>query len=214
MITEYSNSSYRITYESIAMIENALGFPNLIQISVSSECRIIVAKNTDYGIDYLPNGEYRSWKLSGVNTKLNRAGEHYIYARLLRDGDSGLIVFSVNDYAIDGSISGQNPSQSYYYFKIGKITATDSPDNDATVKREITIDYGFLSTPAASEGTYSEWKDLFEVTSDNLIRPLKRFTSYIVQGTLSIIGKFVLNEKQISDIAKEGDQDEMKENYE
>ena len=214
MITEYSNSSYRITYESIAMIENALGFPNLIQISVSSECRIIVAKNTDYGIDYLPNGEYRSWKLSGVNTKLNRAGEHYIYARLLRDGDSGLIVFSVNDYAIDGSISGQNPSQSYYYFKIGKITATDSPDNDATVKREITIDYGFLSTPAASEGTYSEWKDLFEVTSDNLIRPLKRFTSYIVQGTLSIIGKFVLNEKQISDIAKEGDQDELKANDE
>jgi hypothetical protein len=196
------------------MIENALGFPNLIQISVSSECRIIVAKNTDYGIDYLPNGEYRSWKLSGVNTKLNRAGEHYIYARLLRDGDSGLIVFSVNDYAIDGSISGQNPSQSYYYFKIGKITATDSPDNDATVKREITIDYGFLSTPAASEGTYSEWKDLFEVTSDNLIRPLKRFTSYIVQGTLSIIGKFVLNEKQISDIAKEGDQDELKANDE
>lgn len=214
MITEYSNSSYRITYESIAMIENALGFPNLIQISVSSECRIIVAKNTDYGIDYLPNGEYRRWKLSGVNTKLNRAGEHYIYARILRDGDSGLIVFSVNDYAIDGSISGQNPSQSYYYFKIGKITATDSPDNDATVKREITIDYGFLSTPAASEGTYSEWKDLFEVTSDNLIRPLKRFTSYIVQGTLSIIGKFVLNEKQISDIAKEGDQDELKANDE
>ena len=208
MITEYNNRTYRITYQSVSMVENALENPNLIQISLTSDCSIKVAKNEDYGIGYLPNGEYRSWKLTGINTKLNRIAEHFIYARLSRESEDALIVFSVNDYAIDGSIGGKNPSTLYYYYKIGKITSTDSLDN-ATVYREITFDYGYLSTPAASEGTSADWKDLFEVTIDNLIRPLKRFASFVVQGTLSVIGKIVLNEKSISDIARESDEGDI-----
>jgi hypothetical protein len=208
MITEYNNRTYRITYQSVSMVENALENPNLIQISLTSDCSIKVAKNEDYGIGYLPNGEYRSWKLTGINTKLNRIAEHFIYARLSRESEDALIVFSVNDYAIDGSIGGKNPSTLYYYYKIGKITSTDSLDN-ASVYREITFDYGYLSTPAASEGTSADWKDLFEVTIDNLIRPLKRFASFVVQGTLSVIGKIVLNEKFISDIARESDEGDI-----
>ena len=208
MITDYQNNGYRISYQGVSMIENALDNPNLIQIGVSSGCTIMVAPEKDYGIDYLPNGEYKTWKLTGYNTRLNRTEEHYIYARLTRNSDTAMILFSVNEYAIDGSIGGQNPSEYYYYIRIGKITATDKLE-EATLDREITLDYGKLSTPAGQTQDTAGWKELFSVTADDLIRPLKKFTSYIVQGTLSIIGKLVINDKQISDVARQVDEGEF-----
>lgn len=213
MITTYSSRDYRITYQGISLVENALERPDLVQVSVVSGCIIQVAPQKDYGIDYQPNGEYRAWYMEGVNTKLARAEAHYIYARLNRDDTNALLLFSVNDYDIDGKISGQGEaSEDYYYIKIGEISATDSATNP-TLDREITIDFGYLTTPAGQDDT-SGWKELFEVTAEGLIRPLKKFTSYIVQGTLNVIGKIVLNEKQVSDISREGDKEEFTESDE
>jgi hypothetical protein len=186
------------------MIENALENPNLIQVGVVPGCTIMVAPQKSYGIDYLPNGEYRSWTLTGYNTRLNRTEAHYIYARLERGSDDAMVLFSVNDYATDGSIGGENPSEDFYYIRIGSITATDSLEA-ATLDREITLDYGKLSTPAGNDQDAVGWKELFELTAEGLIRPLKRFTSFIVQGTLSIIGKLVINDKQITDVARQVD---------
>ena len=205
MITDYQSNAYRISYQGVSMIENALEKPNLIQVGVVPGCTIMVAPQKSYGIDYLPNGEYRSWTLTGYNTRLNRTEAHYIYARLERDSDDAMVLFSVNDYATDGSIGGENPSEDFYYIRIGSITATDSLEA-ATLDREITLDYGKLSTPEGQTQDTAGWKELFEVTADDLIRPLKRFTSYIVQGTLSIIGKLVINDKQITDVARQGDE--------
>lgn len=204
MITDYQSNAYRISYQGVSMTENALGNPNLIQVGVVPGCTIMVAPQKSYGIDYLPNGEYRSWTLTGYNTRLNRTEAHYIYARLERGSDDAMVLFSVNDYATDGSIGGENPSEDFYYIRIGSITATDSLEA-ATLDREITLDYGKLFTPECNDQDAAGWKELFEVTADDLIRPLKRFTSYIVQGTLSIIGKLVINDKQISDVARQGD---------
>lgn len=205
MITDYQSNAYRISYQGVSMTENALGNPNLIQVGVVPGCTIMVAPQKSYGIDYLPNGEYRSWTLTGYNTRLNRTEAHYIYARLERGSDDAMVLFSVNDYATDGSIGGENPSEDFYYIRIGSITATDSLEA-ATLDREITLDYGKLFTPEGQTQDTAGWKELFEVTADDLIRPLKRFTSYIVQGTLSIIGKLVINDKQISDVARQGDE--------
>lgn len=204
MITDYQSNAYRISYQGVSMTENALENPNLIQVGVVPGCTIMVAPQKSYGIDYLPNGEYRSWTLTGYNTRLNRTEAHYIYARLDRESDDAMVLFSVNDYATDGSIGGENPSEDFYYIRIGSITATDSLEA-ATLDREITLDYGKLYTPEGQTQDTAGWKGLFEVTADDLIRPLKRFTSYIVQGTLSIIGKLVINDKQISDVARQGD---------
>ena len=204
MITDYQSNAYRISYQGVSMIENALENPNLIQVGVVPGCTIMVAPQKSYGIDYLPNGEYRSWTLTGYNTRLNRTEAHYIYARLDRESDDAMVLFSVNDYATDGSIGGENPSEDFYYIRIGSITATDSLEA-ATLDREITLDYGKLSTPEGNDQDAAGWKELFELTAEGLIRPLKRFTSYIVQGTLSIIGKLVINDKQISDVARQGD---------
>ena len=205
MITDYQSNAYRISYQGVSMTENALENPNLIQVGVAPGCTIMVAPQKSYGIDYLPNGEYRSWTLTGYNTRLNRTEAHYIYARLERGSDDAMVLFSVNDYATDGSIGGENPSEDFYYIRIGSITATGSLEA-ATLDREITLDYGKLFTPEGNDQDAAGWKELFEVTADDLIRPLKRFTSYIVQGTLSIIGKLVINDKQITDVARQGDE--------
>lgn len=205
MITDYRSNAYRISYQGVSMTENALENPNLIQVGVVPGCTIMVAPQKSYGIDYLPNGEYRSWTLTGYNTRLNRTEAHYIYARLERGSDDAMVLFSVNDYATDGSIGGENPSEDFYYIRIGSITATGSLEA-ATLDREITLDYGKLFTPEGNDQDAAGWKELFEVTADDLIRPLKRFTSYIVQGTLSIIGKLVINDKQITDVARQGDE--------
>lgn len=208
MITDYQSNAYRISYQGVSMTENALENPNLIQVGVVPGCTIMVAPQKSYGIDYLPNGEYRSWTLTGYNTRLNRTEAHYIYARLERDSDDAMVLFSVNDYATDGSIGGENPSKDFYYIRIGSITATDSLEA-ATLDREITLDYGKLFTPAGNDQDAAGWKELFELTAEGLIRPLKRFTSFIVQGTLSIIGKLVINNKQIADVARQGDEGEF-----
>ena len=213
MITDYQSNAYRISYQGVSMIENALENPNLIQVGVVPGCTIMVAPQKSYGIDYLPNGEYRSWTLTGYNTRLNRTEAHYIYARMERDSDDAMVLFSVNDYATDGSIGGENPSEDFYYIRIGSITATDSLEG-ATLDREITLDYGKLSTPEGNDQDAAGWKELFELTAEGLIRPLKRFTSYIVQGTLSIIGKLVINDKQITDVARQGDDEEFTPNDE
>lgn len=153
MITEYKSALYRISYQGVSMIENALGNPNLIQISVVLGCSIIVSPQQGGGIQYLPNGESRKWFLYGVNTKLNKTGHHFIYARLNRDGDQAYLVFSVNDYAIDGTINGENPSQVYYYVKVGEITGTDALEG-ATKQRKITFDYGKYQTDETREGNF------------------------------------------------------------
>lgn len=146
MIPTYNNRNYRITYQSIALVENALGNPNLIQISVTSNSIIKVLPMSKYGIEALPNGEFRSWQLTGINTKLNRMEQHFIYARLERASKDALLVFSVNDYNVDGTTGeGTAPSEYYYYIKLGKITATDAVEG-ATVMREVALDYGFLGT--------------------------------------------------------------------
>lgn len=208
MITDYQSNAYRISYQGVSMTENALENPNLIQVGVVPGCTIMVAPQKSYGIDYLPNGEYRSWTLTGYNTSLNRTEAHYIYARLERGSDDAMVLFSVNDYATDGSIGGENPSEDFYYIRIGSITATDSLEA-ATLDREITLDYGKLSTPEGNDQDAAGWKELFELTAEGLIRPLKRFTSFIVQGTLSIIGKLVINDKQITDVARQVDEGEF-----
>lgn len=206
MIIEYVNRTYRITYGGVSLVENALEDPRLVQVSVVDGTRIMVAPRPEYGISYLPNGEFRSWELTGVNTRLTKIDKHFIYARLNRDTDKAMILFSVNDYAFDGRVNGGEEGE-YYYIKIGSITDTDNMPLPSMKPREITFDFGYLATPGDIDSGKEDWKKLFELTADDLIRPLKRFTSFVVQGTLRIIGKIILNDKEVNDIARQGDED-------
>lgn len=209
MNVDYQNKSYRITVGGITMVENALENPNLIQISVMSDCIIEVAKNDKYGISYQPNGDYRYWDIDGLNTRLNKADAHFIYIRANRADNRSLIVFSVNDYAIDGSINGENPSEDYYYFKVGSITETDKTGPDAEIARSIFLDFGKLATPEQLEQAI-DLGDFFELADGKIIAKYP-FVS-LTTDTIYINGSFVLNEKPVMDIARKADGDNFLKN--
>lgn len=209
MNVDYQNKSYRINVGGITMVENALENPNLIQISVMSDCIIEVAKNDKYGISYQPNGDYRYWDIDGLNTRLNKADAHFIYIRANRADNRSLIVFSVNDYAIDGSINGENPSEDYYYFKVGSITETDKTGPDAEIARSIFLDFGKLATPEQLEQAI-DLGDFFELADGKIIAKYP-FVS-LTTDTIYINGSFVLNEKPVMDIARKADGDNFLKN--
>lgn len=209
MNVDYQNKSYRITVGGITMVENALENPNLIQISVMSDCIIEVAKNDKYGISYQPNGDYRYWDIDGLNTRLNKAGAHFIYIRANRSDNRSLIVFSVNDYAIDGSVNGEDPSEDYFYFKVGSITETDKTGSDAEIERSIFLDFGKLATPEQMEQTI-DLGDFFELADGKIIAKYP-FAS-LTTDTIYINGSFVLNKKPVMDIARKADGDNFLKN--
>ena len=216
MITTYINETYRITHNAVNIVENALDNPNLVQISVANNCTILLAPQPSYGINYKVNGEYASWSLTGVNTRINKKEAHYIYARLNREDSNAMLVFSINNYTTDGKIV-EDPdsaaSENYYYIKVGSITATDAVGNEATVKREVRYDGGYLGTPQSNQSDESGWKKMFVLTADNLINALKHFASFTVQGTLNILGHLSINGKQISDVAREVDETPPEDDY-
>lgn len=174
------NTAYRISENAINLVENALDNPNLVQVSVASDCVIVVRPKTEGydagGIERLPNGESPRWKVSGVNTRLNNADANFIYIRLERETNDALLVFDTKNRNIDGSIivegeiTGDNsaPDPTYYYMKVGQITATDSVSSP-TVKRNITFDFGYYQTDGFTDDTISDLLDRLKDKLDQVV---------------------------------------------
>lgn len=214
MVSNYINSNYRITVSGVYLTENALENPNLVQVSVMADTFINVRPSGEAysaGIRYQENGESPSWRLTGINTRINNPDAHNIYARLRRDGDGeSLITFDMRDRNIDGSVKGDNNSTidlDFYYIKIGTLSATDSVENP-TLKREIIFDFGYYKTDSSNEEDSNGWHKLFELTQNGLINALKHFASFVVEGTITLIGRLEFGKdtgKYVNDIHRSFD---------
>ena len=135
-----ANRNYWINQRALTFSENDLENPNRVAVSLVSGT--VIKVYVSGVIDYDQSGEYRKWMLKGYSTKLVSNSFHYVYARLSRESNEALVVFSVNDYNVDGSISGvSGPSETYWYIKIGELTATNGTSN-----RTLTYDSGLLGT--------------------------------------------------------------------
>lgn len=142
-VTPPQNTDYWINQRALSFAENDLDDPNRVAVSLVSGTVIMVYKRGV--IDFAADGSYQKWVLKGYSTKIpdGRNEAHYVYARLNRNEKDALIVFSINNYNIDGSIVGgsSTPSETYWYIKIGYLTETDG-DTD----RVLTYDSGLLGT--------------------------------------------------------------------
>lgn len=145
MVSKQENRTYYIEKGRLTFVENDLNSPNRIAVSVSSGTTIQVYDDSLIG--FMSDGKFYSWMLKGYSTKLSKNDAHYIYARLSKTSTDALVVFSVNQYKLDGSLVNSeegeenHPSEQYYYVRIGEVTATDG-----TSKRELTYDSGILGT--------------------------------------------------------------------
>ena len=188
MIQEAKNDLYFINGRALSFTENDLGDPNRIAVSLVSGTRIMVYKKGV--IDYAPDLEPEKWTLKGYSTLLAKKDLHFIYARLSRLDRTALLVFSVRDYNLDGSVNTitgvdeegkdiievSEPSEEFYYVKIGSVTGTDRDASDpgiATVARNITYDSGILNSSQDIGIKLGEWSSLFVPHYDDPKDPTK-----------------------------------------
>ena len=188
MIQEAKNDLYFINGRALSFTENDLRDPNRIAVSLVSGTRIMVYKKGV--IDYAPDLEPEKWTLKGYSTLLTKKDPHFIYARLSRLDRTALLVFSVRDYNLDGSVNTitgvdeegkdiievSEPSEEFYYVKIGSVTGTDRDASDpgiATVARNITYDSGILNSLQDIGIKLGEWSSLFVPHYDDPKDPTK-----------------------------------------
>ena len=216
-----TNGDYWISPRALTFSENDLNDPMRVAVSLVSGTVIKAYKKGI--IDYAFDGEPERWTLKGYSTKLIYKEAHFVYARLSRTDRTALIVFSVKDYNIDGSITTvtgkdengndvtetTDPSADYFYIKVGELTATDGTSN-----RELTYDSGLLSTKKGDEES-SLLNELWELIkgTNPLIRAKYWLTDFVVKGFVTFIGGFkfskgkVGDEKIVADIKRSTDGD-------
>lgn len=221
MIHVKNNPQYYINARALTFSENDLGDPNRVAVSLVSGTVVMVHKKGT--IDYASDGSYEKWTLRGYSTKLVKNDKYYIYARLSRTDKTALIVFSVNSYNLDGSITTitgkdeegnditetTDPNENYFYVKIGELTETDGSS-----MRELTYDSGLLGTEQGNEESspINEMWELSKFSTPWLIRAKQWLSSFTVKGFISLVGGFVFKngeqEKPVTDIKRSTDSDE------
>ena len=217
MIQVKNSTIHYINERALTFSENDLNDP--MRVAVSLVSGTVIMAYVPGTIDYAADGNYERWTLKGYSTKLINDAAHYIYARLSRTDRTALIVFSVKDYNIDGSITTVNetdgtstttdPSADHFYIKIGELTATDGTSN-----RELTYDSGLLNTKKGDEES-SLLNELWELIkgTNPLIRAKYWLTDFIVKGFVTFIGGFKFSkgkegdEKIVTDIKRSTDGD-------
>ena len=208
-ITPPQNPQYWINQRALTFSENDLENVNRIAVSLVSGTVIMVYEKGV--IDYAPDGNFQKWTLKGYSTRLVSQSAHNIYARLSRTEKDALIVFSINNYNIDGSIttivtdaSGNpvldkdgkeqtttcEPNPNYWYVKIGEITATVGNSN-----RELTYDSGALGTKKGEEER-DDWTQMFELSKTStpwLIFVKQMFYEFTVKNPITLLGGLIFS---------------------
>ena len=217
MIHVKKSVKYYINERALTFSENDLDDPQRVAVSLVSGTVIMV--RVPGVIDYASDGNFERWTLKGYSTKLVNNALHYVYARLSRTDRTALVVFSVKDYNIDGSITttgeGEGvvataePSTDYFYIKIGELTATDGKSD-----RELTYDSGLLGTEQGNEESspLNEMWELSKLSTPWLIRAKQWLADFTVKGFITLLGGLVFRkgdtEKPVTDIKRSVDSDE------
>ncbi len=204
MVSKQESRIYYIEKGRLIFVENDLDNPNRIAVSVSSGTTIQVYDESLIG--FMSDGKFYSWTLKGFSTKLAKNDAYYIYARLDRTGVDALVVFSINQYNLDGSRANapegeeNPPSDQYYYVRIGEVTATDG-----TTNREVTYDSGMLGTTkdVYENAGAAQLNEMFELnkTSDPWYIIVKHyFYDLTIKRSLKLIGSLIWGGKELKGV--------------
>lgn len=202
------SSRYRILESAISFTENyqntnLKGSPiyDVVYVSIVSNTSIMVY-DVNNGIDYGADLQYKRWRLNASTTGLISAEAHNIYAKLSNSDNNlvGDIIFSLNNYNTDGSITKldaegnpvkdennnvvyeKDASDSHYYIKIGTLTALTNLSGQPN--RTLTFDPGQLGTQKDNNEKGQELlSKMFDLVMDNpeRIKPLLWFNELKVR---------------------------------
>lgn len=185
MESKRTATTYFIPPGKFLLMENALGNPDLIQSSVSGDCRVTIVDKANFPLDELE--QWPTFRLTATEIKLNLGdGPYHIYIVVpvpgntesttaslayhtaLVDRDGYELLESVdeegNPVTVRGSLLGK---EGYKYYVCGKVsekggnpTANTTP---AGMGRAIEMDLGVTPAPSTLPGDLSDYDEIFEI---------------------------------------------------
>ena len=220
MESKRTATTYFIPPGKFLLMENALGNPDLIQSSVSSDCRVTIVDLENFPLDDLE--QWPTFRLISSDIKLKLGeGKYHIYivvpAADNTESTSAFISYNTRlvdrkGYAQDGTLLGK---AGFRYYPCGTVSerggnpsATTTPSGQGRV---VEMDLGVTPTVTNLPGNLSDLEEVFHIEKSDPSNPsswlmtivgtVKSMTARIIRVTSSLIFGSGENERPLVGVA-------------
>ena len=223
METIRTSTTYFIPPGKFLLMENALGNPDLIQSSVSSDCRVTIVDTANFPLDELE--QWPTFRLTSSDVKLKLGeGLYYVYIVVPTpdNAETTTAFISYNTvqvdrkgYDADGKLLGK---EKFCYYQCGTVSARGGNPSVVTTPsgqgRVIEMDLGVTPAPSTLPGDLNDFDKMFQldkVDPNNpkswlltILATVKSMTARLIRITGSLVFGSGESEKVVSDIALSG----------
>lgn len=220
MESKRTETTYFIPPGKFLLMENALGNPDLIQSSVSSDCRVTIVDLENFPLDDLE--QWPTFRLISADIKLKLGeGKYYIYIVVPTpdntEATSAFISYNTvkvdrKGYGEDGTLLGK---AGFRYYPCGTVSARGGNPSATTVPsgqgRLIEMDLGVTPAITNIPGNLSDLETIFQIEKPDpsnpsswlmtIVATIKSMTARIIRVTSSLIFGSGDNERPLTGVA-------------
>lgn len=220
MESKRTETTYFIPPGKFLLMENALGNPDLIQSSVSSDCRVTIVDLENFPLDDLE--QWPTSRLISADIKLKLGeGKYYIYIVVPTpdntESTSAFISYNTvkvdrKGYGEDGTLLGK---AGFRYYPCGTVSARGGNPSATTVPsgqgRLIEMDLGVTPVITNIPGNLSDLETIFQIEKPDpsnpsswlmtIVATIKSMTARIIRVTSSLIFGSGDNERPLTGVA-------------
>ena len=228
METIRSATTHYIEPGKFLLLENALGNSDLIQCSVSSDCRVTIVDQNNFPLDELE--QWPVFRLTTSDIKLNNGDGPYNIYLVVPTSDNtvtgsasiGYSIYSIDRNGYRVTENGEKElvgSPRYKYYYTGSVSAQGGkPDAETTPAgkgRVIEMDLGV--TPPATDipGSLYDYDKIFEIdkvdpSNSNswlltILSVIKKMTVRVINVTSKLVFQKGNDSKELTDVAVDKD---------
>lgn len=193
MESKRTATTYFIPPGKFLLLENALGNPDLIQSSVSSDCRVTIVDKANFPLDELE--QWPTFRLMSSDIKLKLGnGKYYIYIVVPTpdnaESTSAFISYNTRPVDRDGyevvESTGEDGNTTtskgdllgkagFKYYSCGTVSARGGNPSATTVPsgqgRLIEMDLGVTPSPSTLPGDLNDFDKIFKIDKVDLSNP-------------------------------------------
>ena len=223
METIRTSTTYFIPPGKFLLMENALGNPDLIQSSVSSDCRVTIVDTANFPLDELE--QWPTFRLTSSDIKLKLGeGLYYVYIVVPTPDNAetttafisyNTVLVDRKGYDADGKLLGK---EKFCYYQCGTVSARGGNPSVVTTPsgqgRVIEMDLGVTPAPSTLPGDLNDFDKMFQldkVDPNNpkswlltILATVKSMTARLIRITGSLVFGSGESEKAVTDVALSG----------
>lgn len=224
MESKRTATTYFIPPGKFLLMENALGNPDLIQSSVSSDCRVTIVDLENFPLDDLE--QWPTFRLISADIKLKLGeGKYYIYIVVpTPDNTEATSAFiSYNTVKVDRKGYGEGGTllgkAGFRYYPCGTVSARGGNPSATTTPsgqgRLIEMDLGVTPAITNIPGNLSDLETIFQIEKPDpsnpsswlmtIVATIKSMTARIIRVTSSLIFGSGENERPLTGVAVKAD---------